>query len=113
MKKTIIYRLVLAGLFLLLFHVQASAYVGLCCAKCGGNIPMNIMGGGIPETHELRFKISPMVTRMDGLRDGTDSVDEDDILGMPIDVAGNPSGKFMAAPTDMDMKMLNLSAGCS
>lgn len=113
MKKIITHRPLLAGLFLLLFHAQASAYVGLCCAKCGGNMPMNIMGGGIPETHEFRFKISPMFMRMDGLRDGTDSVDEDDILGMPVDMAGNPTGKFMAAPTDMDMKMLNVSAGYS
>ena len=102
---------VLAGL--LLFAAQASAYIGLCCGKCGGNMPMNILGGGIPETHEFRFKISPMFMRMDGLRDGTDSVDEDDILGMPVDMMGRPTGKYMAAPTDMDMTMLNLAAGYS
>ena len=38
----------LAGLLLLLFAPYVSAYVGLCCGKCGGNMPMNIMGGGIP-----------------------------------------------------------------
>lgn len=93
------------AVLLLLFATQVSAYVGLCCGKCGGNMPMNILGGGIPETHEFRFKISPMYMRMDGLRDGTSSVDEDDILGMPA------MGKYMAAPTDMDMTMLNLAAG--
>ena len=95
------------AVLLLLFATQVSAYVGLCCGKCGGNMPMNILGGGIPETHEFRFKISPMYMRMDGLRDGTSSVDEDDILGMPA------MGKYMAAPTEMDMTMLNLAAGYS
>jgi hypothetical protein len=90
----------------------ASAYVGLCCGKCGGNMPMNIPGGGVPETHEFRFKISPMFMRMSGLRDGTDSVDPDDLLGMPV-VGGQPTGKYMAVPTDMDMAMLNLTAGYS
>jgi len=64
----------------------AAAYSGLCCAKCGGNMPMNILGGGIPETHEFRFKISPMYMRMDGLRDGTSNVSTGDILGIPVDL---------------------------
>ena len=102
-----------AGLLLLLASAQSQAYIGLCCAKCGGNMPMNILGGGIPETHEFRLKISPMYMRMDGLRDGTDDVDVDDILGMPIDMSGKPTGLYMAAPTDMDMKMLSVSAGYS
>ncbi len=97
----------LTGLLLIAFATQASAYVGLCCAKCGGNMPMNILGGGIPETHEFRFKISPMFMRMDGLRDGTSSVGPADILGDPM------MGKFMAAPTEMDMRMLNIAAGYS
>ena len=49
------------------------SYIGLCCAHCGGNMPLNIPGGGIPETHEFRFKISEMFMRMDSLRDGTDN----------------------------------------
>ncbi|MGD2138229.1 MAG: transporter [Gammaproteobacteria bacterium] len=97
----------------LLLSGRAAAYVGLCCGKCGGNMPMNIPGGGIPETHEFRFKLSPMYMRMDGLRDGTRSVDVDDILGMPLDMTGRPSGKYMAAPTAMDMRMFNLAAGYS
>ena len=112
MKNNNVSRLVLAGL-LMLFAARVSAYVGLCCGKCGGNMPMNIPGGGIPETHEFRFKISPMYMRMDGLRDGTSSVDVDDILGMPLNMTGTPTGKYMAAPTDMDMSMLNLAAGYS
>ena len=49
-------------------------------------MPMNILGGGIPETHEFRFKISPMYMRMDGLRDGTSNVSTGDILGIPVDL---------------------------
>jgi len=112
MKKHFLLRAGLAGL-LLVVTLPASAYVGLCCAKCGGNMPMNILGGGIPETYEWRFKISPMFMHMDGLRDGTSEVDIDDILGMPMDMMGNPTGKYMAAPTEMDMTMLNLAAGYS
>ncbi len=97
----------LGALALLAVSAQASAYVGLCCAKCGGNMPMNILGGGIPETHEFRFKISPMFMHMDGLRDGTSSVDPASILGDPM------AGLYMAAPTEMDMRMLNISAGYS
>ncbi len=85
----------------------AEAYVGLCCGKCGGNMPMNIPGGGIPETHEFRFKIQPVVMRMSGLqRDGSD-VSTSSVLGMPA------AGLYMAAPTSMDMNMLNLAAGYS
>lgn len=112
MTNPFLLRAGLAGL-LLIVTLPASAYVGLCCAKCGGNMPMNILGGGIPETSEWRFKISPMFMHMDGLRDGTDDVDVDDILGMPMDMMGNPTGKYMAAPTEMDTTMLNLSVGYS
>jgi hypothetical protein len=112
MKNHLLLRTGLTGLLLLIVASPASAYIGLCCAKCGGNMPMNILGGGIPETHEFRFKISPMYMRMDGLRDGTDNVHPGDILGMPI-MNGLPTGKYMAAPTDMDMTMLNVSAGYS
>ena len=99
-------------LLLLLIHPAASAYVGLCCGKCGGNMPMNIPGGGVPETYEFRLKVTPMYMRMDGLRDGTDSVSTKSLLGMPV-MGGMATGKFMAAPTDMDMRMLNLTAGYS
>jgi len=91
----------------LLFPSAAWAYLGLCCSKCGGNMPMNIPGGGVPETHEFRFKVSPLYMRMDGLRQGSESVGEDTLLGMPS------AGKFMAVQTDMDMYMLNLAAGYS
>lgn len=73
---------------------------------------MNIPGGGVPETHEFRFKVSPMFMRMDGLRDGTDNINSGDLLGMPV-MMGQPTGKFMAVPTDMDMSMLNLAMGYS
>ena len=96
-----------AGLGLALGASLAQAYVGLCCGKCGGNMPMNIPGGGVPETYEYRVKFSPMTMHMEGLRDGTNTVDGDNLLGMPA------MGKFMAVPTSMDMNMLNITAGYS
>jgi len=106
----------LAILFLgataLLWGGVAQAYVGLCCGKCGGNMPMNIPGGGVPETHEFRVKIMPMTMHMEGLRDGTASIDPDSLLGMPL-MMGSPTGKYMAVPTSMDMHMLNVIAGYS
>ena len=104
MKKNIFFVTLIA---LLLSGVPASAYIGLCCAKCGGNMPVNILGAGVPETYEFRFKLSPTFMRMDGLRDGQSSVDGDSLLGMPS------AGKFMAVPTGMDMQMLNFTAGYS
>ena len=91
----------------ILYTPPVAAFVGLCCTKCGGNMPMNIPGGGVPETHEFRFKISPMFMRMEDLRDGTNDVGTSSILGIPA------PGVFMAAPTSMDMTMLNFTAGYS
>ncbi len=108
-------RLVFPSLLILMsgiFAVPVNAYVGLCCGKCGGNMPMNIPGGGVPETHEFRFKLSPMFMRMEGLDDGGNHVRRKDLLGMPL-MMGNPTGKFMAVPENMDMGMLNLAAGYS
>jgi hypothetical protein len=92
--------------------LSAGAYIGLCCGKCGGNMPMNIPGGGIAETYEFRFKVSWQFMDMGGLMDGTHSVDADSLLGMPV-MNGMPTGKFMAVPTGMDMNMAGLSAGYS
>ena len=96
--------LVLAAL---LAAPAAQAYVGLCCGKCGGNMPLNIPGGGVPETYEFRFKLSPMRMRMEGLRDGTSGVDPASLLGMPS------MGYYMAVPTHMDMDMVHLAVGYS
>lgn len=101
-----------AGLLAALVCTDVQAYVGLCCGKCGGNMPMNIPGGGIPETYEYRIKISPMLMHMKGLRNGTNSINPDDLLGMPT-MNGIPTGKFMAVPTQMEMNMLNIAAGYS
>ncbi len=87
-------------------------YVGLCCGKCGGNMPMNVPGGGIPETHELRVKLQPMTMRMAGLRSGSGDTDINSVLGMPV-MMGKATGKFMAAPESMTMNMLNLAVGYS
>jgi len=96
----------------LLAPVKAHAYLGLCCAKCGGNMPMNIPGGGIPETHEFRFKIQPMFMRMQGLRNAASNVDGNSLLGMPM-MGGKPTGKFMAVQKNMNMSMLNMAMGYS
>ncbi len=110
MRKSVIHGL--AALLLAAYYSSAQAYVGLCCGKCGGNMPMNIMGAGVPETKEFRFKVSPMLMSMKGLSNGGNSVNTDSLLGMPV-MMGQPTGKFMAVPTAMDMRMLNFTAGYS
>ena len=97
----------LCTIFLTFSSSLASAYIGLCCAHCGGNMPLNISGGGVPETFELRLKVSEAFMSMDGLRDGTSDQSRSDLLGMPA------MGKFMAVPKSMDMWMTNLSGGYS
>ncbi len=104
MKRFLLFLMISAGI---LYPAVASAYVGLCCGKCGGNMPMNILGGGIPETKEYRFKLSPMFMRMEDLANGTSDVDPDSLLGMPA------KGKDMAVPLNMDMTMINLAVGYS
>lgn len=106
MKRSISLML-LAAWLVAMSPAAAFAYIGLCCAKCGGNMPMNIPGGGVPATHEFRFKVQPVHMRMEGLRNGTTTIDPNSLLGMPN------MGKFMAVPTSMDMSMLNLAAGYS
>jgi len=107
MKYGKTWMLALASVLILALPQQAAAYIGLCCGKCGGNMPMNIPGGGIPETHEFRFKVQPMQMHMSGLQSGSNGVNVSSVLGMPA------AGLYMAAPTSMDMTMLNLAAGYS
>jgi len=92
--------------------IQPRIYLGLCCAKCGGNMPLNIPGGGIPETYEWRIKLQPMRMAMGTLASGTRSLAPEALLGMPV-MGGRPTGRFMAVPTAMDMDMLNLALGYS
>ena len=99
--------LLILFLIMTIWPVSAHAYIGLCCGKCGGNMPLTILGGGVPETNEFRFKFSPMYMRMEGLLDGTNTVNPDNILGMPA------MGGYMAVPTSMDMYMTNLAVGYS
>lgn len=99
-------------LVVMVFAKNSYAYVGICCGKCGGNMPLNIMGGGVPETHEFRFKVSPMLMRMVGMKEGESDVDADSILGMPV-MMGKQTGKYMAVPLDMSMIMVNAVAGYS
>ena len=92
---------------LLIAPAMAEAYVGLCCAKCGGNMPLNIPGGGVPATHELRVKMSLIFMRMEGMRGGKGVVDEKSL------VSGGMASEFMAAPSYMDMTMVNMTVGYS
>ncbi len=101
-----------AGLLAVLISANVQAYIGLCCGKCGGNMPMNIPGGGIPETYEYRVKISPMLMHMEGFQNGMDSINPDGLPGMPT-MMRKLAGKFMVVPTQMDMNILNISTGYS
>ena len=56
--------ILILNIVMLVWASLAQAYVGLCCAHCGGNMPLNIFGGGIPEPKEFRFKISEMFMEM-------------------------------------------------
>ena len=80
---------------------KAEACVGLCCVHCGGNMPLNIMGGGIPEPKEFRFKVSQMFMNMGPLRNNTTNINTQSLLGNPITTPGT----FAAAPVSMDMWM--------
>ncbi|MDX8392462.1 MAG: hypothetical protein R8K53_07850 [Mariprofundaceae bacterium] len=111
-KKNMYIWLLLSAWLLFMLPSQADAYLGLCCAKCGGNMPMNIPGGGVPENYEFRFKIQPVFMRMNGLRNGASNVDGNSLLGAPV-AGGKPTGKFMAVQQYMNMSMLNLAVGYS
>jgi hypothetical protein len=89
--------LLLAGLLL---PSVSLAYLGLCCAHCGGNMPLNVPGGGIPEPHEFRFKLSQMVMSMGPLREGTNNLSEGSLLAPPM-----TPGKFVVVPSAMQMYM--------
>ena len=94
--------------FIMLSWVSvAQAYIGLCCAHCGGNMPLNIFGGGIPEPKEFRFKLSQMIMEMGPLRDGTDEISNDDLIG-----SANGTN-FPALPTNMQMYMTMIGAAYS
>jgi hypothetical protein len=88
-----------SSLIVMVWMTAAQAYIGLCCAHCGGNMPLNIFGGGIPETHEFRFKLSQSIMQMGALRDGTTDI-------LPRTILGIPNGtNYIAAPKYMDMAM--------
>jgi hypothetical protein len=95
LKKNLL-SLFIANVFLLIFVPLSQAFVGLCCAHCGGNMPLNIPGGGIPETHEFRFKLSQMYMEMGPLRDGTSDLKTSNLLGVP-----NNTTLFAAVPEEM------------
>lgn len=75
-------------------------FLGLCCGKCGGNMPLNIPGGGTPEPHEFRIKTNLNWMRMVGLRRGTHNRSRQDSLK-----------QYAIVPKYMDMFMGSLSVG--
>jgi len=75
-------------------------FLGLCCGKCGSNMPLNIPGGGVPEPHEFRIKVNSSWGKMVGLRRGTSNRSTSDT-----------HGQYMMAPRKMDMYMSNISVG--
>ena len=88
------------NIVVLVWASLAQAYVGLCCAHCGGNMPLNLTGGGIPEPHEFRFKVSEMIMKMGPLRDGTDDILSTDLVG-----PNSTADKFPAVPRSMTQYM--------
>ena len=96
-----------SSLIVMVWMTAAQAYVGLCCAHCGGNMPLNIFGGGIPETHEYRFKISQKFMEMRPLRDGTRDLDTPSLVG-PANGA-----TFVAVPESMQMYMTMIGGAYS
>lgn len=100
--------ILILNIVMLVWASLAQAYVGLCCAHCGGNMPLNIFGGGIPEPKEFRFKISEMFMEMGPLRDGTR-----DILSTTITGAPNTAGVFPAVPRAMQQYMTMIGGAYS
>lgn len=77
---------------------SAGAYVGLCCGKCGGNMPLAFPGSGVPETHEWRMKYTQNHMAMKGLtEDGDEIAFSDD--------------PYMMHPESMDMNMSMFGVG--
>lgn len=87
--------------FLSAFSNEVMSYTGLCCAKCGGNMPMNIPAGGVPETYE--FRLMPMFSfmYMQGLRKGLNKISPQDVP------------QYEHLEDDMKMYMLMFSGGFS
>ena len=93
----------------LLLPSVSQAYIGLCCAHCGGNMPLNVPGGGIPEPKEFRLKVSQMIMSMGPLREGTNNLSEGSLLGNPI---AQP-GTFAVVPSAMQMYMTMIGGAYS
>ncbi|GAX62701.1 hypothetical protein SCALIN_C38_0064 [Candidatus Scalindua japonica] len=81
-------------------NLSYQLFLGLCCGKCGGNMPLNIPGGGTPEPHEFRIKVNLSYGRMVGMRRGTSNRSTKDTLR-----------QYMMTPRKMDMYMSNVSVG--
>lgn len=81
-------------------NLSYQLFLGLCCGKCGGNMPLNIFGAGTPEPHEFRIKMNLSWGKMVGLRRGTSNRSTNDTLG-----------QYMMTPRKMDMYMSNVSVG--
>ncbi|MCB1303972.1 MAG: hypothetical protein KDK37_06830 [Leptospiraceae bacterium] len=117
----------LALSFVSFASIQADT--GLCCLHCGGNMPLNILGAGIPETHEFRFKIKAMHMSMRGVQSGYNEKPIAETLSLPASMSmgmdantmaisnrirGELTGrKYMAVPQRMYMNMYDLSMAYS
>jgi hypothetical protein len=81
-------------------NLDYQLFIGLCCGKCGGNMPMNIPGAGTPEPHEFRVKVNLNWGEMKGMRRGTSNRSIRSTLG-----------EYMMTPTKMSMFMTNMAVG--
>lgn len=127
--KYYLYSGAFACLLLSFYAPPIQADTGLCCLHCGGNMPLNIMGAGIPEIHEFRLKIKPMHMSMRGLQSGYGELSNEQVLSLPGSMSmsmdpnvmalnnrikGELTGrKYMAAPQRMYMNMYDISVGYS
>lgn len=93
--------------FLVFLPSNLLAYIGLCCGKCGGNMPLNIPGGGIPETYEFRLKFSPSFMYMKGLASGYSFFWNSNVRSSEV------FKNWMVYPEEMRMYMLMFSGGFS
>ncbi len=81
-------------------NLDYQLFIGLCCGKCGGNMPLNIPGAGTPEPHEFRIKMNLSWGEMKGMRRGTSNRSIRSTLG-----------EYMMTPTKMSMFMSNVAVG--
>ncbi|MDH5655970.1 MAG: hypothetical protein OEZ34_08680, partial [Spirochaetia bacterium] len=101
----------IAFFFPLFLPSPTDAYIGLCCAKCGGNMPLNLCSAGVPETHEFRITVSPMLMKMSGLQEKEEKINPDSRLSLPSEWYSGlfPGSMSMMMPMSMPMSGMTMA----